>query len=790
MATAAYTRQRKWRYKKAALLVEIIVNPDVSLYLSDDYRTVTNEYEGLLETVSGMSEYLPVDGKFRHRGSATLKIANKKLSIQHPGYIGVAEQFYKFSDYLATHNLIGCKVIIKQYFDDLALTDCETVFTGWITHPIKYDEQYIYLIAESHRQTSLIPSDLISADEYSDLGEKTATLPFPLVYGKIDNTLTAGDTGDLTDYGGALTIDTEIDDANHYWLGGGHRCNDIVKVCAHGGSDPPGTPPTDKTSAITKYIGAGNQGGGPAWRDICYFEPSNWTVSGGEDTMDIHGMESYGDLLDDPGSGTLLENPCSCFEETVRTFLGWTDDDIGSSFSDTSDCDSLKCWGVINRQNTYENLAAFWMSQFPIWFYHGRDGKLEYKKWNPNPSVDYTERMLSYDDDIKLLNISTNKTAYNSIYLNFWRNLGIDCEGVIGVSSWWQREKGGPYYEQTVTGAGKGNWFSSAFIKLRVQYSGKLLDGALNTTDKTFDIDTGGIDPQVAVAPHDLIMIDREIMECSSYSAGSLTVYNRGILGTTATSHADDTAIYYLRLGSDDGGGYPIGRGRIDLFTNSNTIYIDEGGGVASAVDIATRVHSWNDPNRWADDELALKITNDVTLAGTYEGSWDAETGKFTLSADTTFKIDVSECDELATVLGFTEDTAIATSCTSDSIAYTREWQAAYAYACHGVNNSYAINADFIRGNSLDYGAPADRCDTAVELLHYLFDYYHRPRKRVEFESSLVLADLELGQIVEFNTDIDNHLKCHGASWSSLKWRVIEIHRPTMYSLKFLVEEA
>ena len=133
----------------------------------------------------------------------------------------------------------------------------------------------------------------------------------------------------------------------------------------------------------------------------------------------------------------------------------------------------------------------------------------------------------------------------------------------------------------------------------------------------------------------------------------------------------------------------------------------------------------------------------------------------------------------------------MGTSATSDSASYTREAQAAYAFAKYGINRTLEINGDLIRGTTIEkqYADEANQCDTAVACRNHWFDLKFRPKKRVSFEASLVLADLEIGNIFEFSNDIDEHLKCHGATWADLKWRVIEIHRPKMDRIRFLVEE-
>lgn len=780
MATAIYTKYRKRRYKQAALLVDITINPDTIIYLSDAYRTVTNKYEGLLADVSGTDEHLPIDGRFRRRGNAKLKIVNDKLNYQ-------AAQGAKFSDVPADYDLEGATVEIWQWFNGCAYTDCEPAYPKGTIIKMHYDENYVYLTVAPQIYDLEFP-EVLTRTEYADLYTTAQGVVFPIIYGKVDNETTSGKTTDLTDYGGAIRLQYCIKHDppgnEHNWLIAGHRCDDIREVY----DDTTGKDPN-----YEEFSGSGNVCGGPSWRDICYVRVDTvehgWGVVPDEDTCDVWGMESYGDLASGLAAGTLILSPVHCIEETLRLFAGKYDDDFGTTFN-TVDTTDLTCRGMLTDRYKTSDLLTLFMKNFPIWFYHNRGGQLEYKRWTFNPAVDYTERDFSYDEDIKILGIELTTEIYNSVSLSYWRNHGQDIESAKGAH--WRRKRRKPDWGAKSIlqkgSVGGGDFFTDTFVNIYKQYSGKRLAEAIaDTSDTAWLVDTGGMDPDVSGSYKPLWMIDREIFEIYQYNDGTglASAYRRGACGTTASTHADNTPIYYLRTSSDDGSGVRDGHAWED---DADHIRIEEDDADDSTVQVPTGgAHIYADPERHA---AALEdfLNADVTLSGTYTVNWEPEDNTFTISCDEAFEIiSGSPSDDLPTVLGFTEDTGSGTSHTSDSPSYWREACAAYSLARYGTARSLELSCDLIRGDSMDLNE-ADA--TAIKTRNYWFDRYYRPRKRVRFQSSLVLADVELANIVEFNTDIDDHLKCHGASWSGLKWRVISIRRPSMYTLEFLVEEA
>ena len=248
MATATYTKYRKRKYKEPGLLVSIELDPDNIVYLSDQYRTVTNEYEGLLKGISGLHERLPIGGRFQKRGDARLKIYNKKLNFQ-------ADATSRFSDLLADYGLIGAKVIIKQWFNGCALTDCETIYQGWVKLPVKYNEQMVDLIVSPLREENLIAPDVLSVSDYSNLDASLQGSAFPVIYGQVTHYSTDGDSLDLTVDGGAICLSTEIDNSNHYWLVAGHKISAVDHVYDET------TDQIGSTNVTTSGVA-----GGPAWR--------------------------------------------------------------------------------------------------------------------------------------------------------------------------------------------------------------------------------------------------------------------------------------------------------------------------------------------------------------------------------------------------------------------------------------------------------------------------------------------------------------------------------------------
>jgi len=100
-----------------------------------------------------------------------------------------------------------------------------------------------------------------------------------------------------------------------------------------------------------------------------------------------------------------------------------------------------------------------------------------------------------------------------------------------------------------------------------VNYASSPLNGAINNSVTTLDVDTGSLFPSVG---NFRIMVDSEIMVCTARSTNTLTVV-RGQDGTTAASHSDnaDVAMIYSqqglnRLFHDQGGlwgyagGHPV----------------------------------------------------------------------------------------------------------------------------------------------------------------------------------------------------------------------------------------
>ena len=101
---------------------------------------------------------------------------------------------------------------------------------------------------------------------------------------------------------------------------------------------------------------------------------------------------------------------------------------------------------------------------------------------------------------------------------------------------------------------------------------------------------------------------------------------------------------------------------------------------------------------------------------------------------------------------------------TADS---TRETAAKTAVWKYNATAMIEIDADWI----------IDK-DTAVLLRNYYFDYYSEPHYIVDFDCTLMASDVEVGNIIEFDSTImDAYMKLGGASWSGKKFRVEGISR-------------
>jgi hypothetical protein len=630
-----------------------------------------------------------------------------------------AEPMPKISDLLA-ESLVGAQVTIRQFYEGCTWTDVdnEYAFTGWIkSEQTKYDESEIVLTVSPQKAYTLIPPYKMHQDDYDTMDKEGEGIVMPVILGELindgkesHNSLVEMDAA----YGGALLLDTKYiryDAPDFYLLVSMLQSKDVPDL---------------------------------------YKDNVAQAADSREILSQVWGMRWY-------GSGW--------FELDNTSALLNFDDYLWSA--------GLKCDGLIKSQMTMTQYFTKMMGQFPFHVYRGRDGKIYFKKWERKPAVDYTEKKLSYEDEIFDIKISYSNPKGPGISMKFWPNLGRSMADAVAP----------------------GGYFQRAFVEMNVQDSGHNLDEDLTDSELEWTLTGSGTFPITG----DLIMVGREICEVRLPAAPSgsvVTVWRRGGNGTDAVEHSDGDVIYILRTDSSNG------RCRHDQMGNiaspCEKIEIWEDAAHTAVVQLSNFGYSnhaklFYDAQRLAN-ALADCCTSHASLTGTYACLWDAETNFFKLytTDSTEFKILQDQSDNLTKVLGWWVDTGMATEHWGDRPARKRECQLTYDYAMHRNNRVQEIVADLIVGTGLTYesGGSFGGDLTPQVARDYRYDISHRPMKQVSLSAPNRFYNLLIGKTFEFDTDINDYLKVHGQNFTDLNWRVINARRVDMNTLRFVVEEA
>jgi len=770
MATAKYELLRKMAYKSSDLLVEIdrFENGQNLIRLAFQDRVLDSyHFYGLIQNITGMNERLPVDTKFKYQGDATLEILNERV----PGQAVPA----KFSD-LLNDWLVGAKVIIYQYFEGMAYSDLDDdtiMYAGWINGTrLEYDTQIIHLTVSPYKHYPNLPILRMHEIDYDNPEEGKDDTIMPIIWGEnYFNNRPKNAVDDLDDlYGGAFLLpcwcDYDVPSGHYRYLTAGHVGTSTAVSRLY----------SNTTLEASYWAVHNDNAGGPSWRNILTVEVMDEIADTTKDwSVDCTGLQV---------SGVSVKDPITSLREILVQILGLNWQGTGWCEIDNTTAqltfDNLYTWpgavglysaGIEDQEITMEQLFSNFMGQFPFWIYRGRNGKFYFKKWARMPDVDYTERALSFEDDITDIQVEMSNPTGPVVEMNYWPNHGRSEANEIA----------------------SGGYFARAFINLYVQDSGYTLDEDLDTTETVWDITGSGTFPTTG----NLVMVGRETCEVQlpgTPTGSTITVWRRAGNGTEAVEHSTGDKIYILRPDSAAGRNNGVQGGNIE--STAQYIEIWEDATHYATLDLTSGGGS-NHPKLYRDavrliEHIASRGTINPSLQGTFTGTWNPETGFYTLSSTVAFKILMGNSDNLVKVLGWWGDTDLATSQIGNKPARRRESQLTYDYAVRRRLDTIRFNADYITGSGIPYwvGGMWGGDLTPIEACAYRFDIGHRAMRRVRFRAPLHFVNLTIGKIFSFASDIDEHIKVHGESWTNLNWRVIETWRATPTLLGFIAEEA
>jgi hypothetical protein len=740
------------------VLLKITTLGGDEIYLADDYYELTNDWEGLIQTVSGMDLHLPVDGKARPRGNAQVTLVNGRLMRQTHGE--------RISDYFNDIYFFGATG--QLYFHMLGVSETETLtlslFKGKVSRPVLTDKgQKVRLtITPGDEDSGVLPPYRVNQTEYPNAKGGNDGKPMPIIWGELKNEGATGGGLDLEDWGGAFPINIQLHRTNHRALIAGHPIEALTGYWTHPSW-------TDETGNVQ----LSNQNPGDSsvdWRTVSVAMPDGACNPDAGDRCDVKGLESQGDLTSGISSGTFLECPKLLLEQSLRMFLAYTAGDfLTTDFLSASD---EKAAGVIVRDTTVGKLINRCNKQFKLMFFRGPTGKINCKEWQ---TLYTSGTEIDLKDEVEFKKIGITKDNYNSVTMKFWKNLIGDAPD----NKYWYGDFdiGDDFYLESFI----------RFAKHPTRETVSTLFPAGNTSFYHTSTPTASF-----FKNGDLILMGQEVMEVKTQHTTTRTeVQRRGGLGTDDVDHAIGEDIFFLRTQSNCGTGINDGHGNYGS-SYQHKIHVWEAVGQYATVTTTYNCSSFSDPIRWAE-RIATDLTNNSTLKGNYSGTWDGDTNRFKLWTTNAqdFQIKPSITDAIPDYLcnplmGFTSDTSLGEEHWSDSPTWWREAQAAWAYVRYGVNKPLVIEGDFLRFDSFQI---TDHPWHVVRGRNRRFDATIIPRIEVDFECGPRLYLLGLNGIVQFSDSFDSVMKPFGKSWDGKTWRIIKTWKPSITRFGYRVRE-
>jgi hypothetical protein len=96
-----------------------------------------------------------------------------------------------------------------------------------------------------------------------------------------------------------------------------------------------------------------------------------------------------------------------------------------------------------------------------------------------------------------------------------------------------------------------------------------------------------------------------------------------------------------------------------------------------------------------------------------------------------------------------------------------RELKAMESVWRYGITNEFSLDCDFISDDT-----------TAQELREHYFDYLTKPHYIIEFDTFLNVSDLQVNNVIKFDSTIMNaYLRLGGSTWASQKFVVLNIEK-------------
>ena len=451
--------------------------------------------------------------------------------------------------------------------------------------------------------------------------------------------------------------------------------------------------------------------------------------------------------------GDLIDNPAYIIESILRDVMGIPTDFIDyASFDAAGDFTSgtLDEWyfsgGIYEVQNSKELLDNI-LIQCKSQLCRDADGKFSLIVYDSSASVDYSN--YKFDKDNNITNLKISQTSRDEIVSSIKINYNLD--------------------------RATGNFRKTAFIQAVKKFSGTYLNEAIDGTEYLWDVDEAGF-----------FVEDENPSACTAALAGtgagnlSNGDYTYKITFITATGESELGSVSNTVTVVDNGVDGQISLTNIptgNAYVTNRNIYRTEAGGstyklVGSVEDNTTTIYTDN----VADGSLGSEGPS-INTTGRYYIMTDREVNKIASVSGNTLILDdtggtrdvyynskLSTHDDNSPIYIIESSSGNGDGITVDT---TREGEAIEAILKYDAKNTIEIDADWIIQTL-----------TAQKLRNYYHDWYSVPHWIVEFDTFLRASDLKVGHIIEFDDSVmDSYMKLGGESWSSKKFRVINISR-------------
>jgi hypothetical protein len=180
LTTAEFLAIKNRTHTEGHLLLEIDL-VDRTLYLSDEYRTVTStEFEGLVTDWGGIDTDREISEGLSGAGDARIKIANTRMQFMTDSSHG-----NKFSDLFDDYFFDYRTARIKQWFEGLNYVDAELIFTGEIVLDRFNQNEVEFVIFHQDELDTPIPLQRVNKVNHPFAPSENVGAAIPIPFGDL-----------------------------------------------------------------------------------------------------------------------------------------------------------------------------------------------------------------------------------------------------------------------------------------------------------------------------------------------------------------------------------------------------------------------------------------------------------------------------------------------------------------------------------------------------------------------------------------------------------------------------